>query len=92
MILHYAKDFDKSVKKIKDKIAIKRLLVLIEKMEKAQSLSEISNVKALSNYPLRYRIRTGDYRLIVKQIDIDAIEILLIEYLKRDDNTYRKYN
>jgi mRNA-degrading endonuclease RelE of RelBE toxin-antitoxin system len=92
MILKYAKHFDKSVKKIKDKIAIRRLLVLVEKLEEAQSLSEISNVQAMANNPFLFRIRTGDYRLIVEQTDTNTIEILLIEYLKRDDNTYRKYN
>ena len=91
MIVKYADEFDKSLRKVKDKIAIKRLLVLIEKLEEAQSLKEISNVKAISNYPGRYRIRTGDYRLIVSYWT-GEITILLIEYLKRDDNTYRNYN
>jgi len=91
MQVKYAKIFDKSVAKIKDKIALKRLDVLIEKLKKAQSLSEINNVKALTNNPFLFRIRTGDYRLIVEQTDINVIEILLIEYLKRDDNTYKEY-
>jgi mRNA-degrading endonuclease RelE of RelBE toxin-antitoxin system len=91
MKVEYAEDFDKSLKKIKDKIALKRLHVLIEKLKRAQNLSEISNVMAITNYPGRYRIRTGDYRLIVSYW-MGEIKILLIEYLKRDDNTYRKYN
>jgi mRNA-degrading endonuclease RelE of RelBE toxin-antitoxin system len=91
MIINYGKDFDKSIKRIKDKIAIKRLLVLVEKLENAKSLKEISNVIQMANNPFLYRIRTGDYRLLVEYID-GNITILLIEYLKRDDNTYRKYN
>jgi len=91
MIVIPSKDFDKSVRKINDKIARKRLDILIEKLEKAESLNEISNVKALVNSPFLYRIRTGDYRLIVEYYD-GEITILLIEYLKRDENTYRKYN
>ena len=37
MIIEYAKSFDKSIKKIKDKLAIKRLIVLIEKLKQANT-------------------------------------------------------
>jgi len=87
MIIGYSKDFDKSVDKLKDKIAKKRLDVLIEKLEVASSLKEISNVVPIANHPFTYRIRTGDYRLVVEYRD-GEITILLIEYLRRDDNTY----
>jgi mRNA-degrading endonuclease RelE of RelBE toxin-antitoxin system len=92
MVIEYAKDFDKSVKKIKDNIALKRLKALIEKLKQTKRLHDVPNVKPLQGHLLYYRIRTGDFRLIVKAKDIDLIEILLIEYLKRDDNTYRNYN
>ena len=91
MIVEYADSFDKSVKKLKDKIAIKRLLALVEKLEKATNLYEVSNVAPIENSPFTYRIRTGDYRLVVEYRD-GEITILLIEYLKRDENTYKKYN
>ena len=91
MKVEYADKFDRSVKKIKDKIALKRLDILIEKLKGANSLKEISNVMAMANNPFLYRIRTGDYRLVVEYRD-GAITILLIEYLKRDDNTYKDYN
>ena len=91
MIIVPAKDFNKSVEKIKDKIARKRLIVLVEKLEKASSLKEISNVIPMANSPFLYRIRTGDYRLIVEYKDGEII-ILLIEYLKRNENTYRNFN
>jgi len=91
MIVEYAESFDKSTKKLKDKIAVKRLLALVEKLEEATSLYEVSNVVPIKNYPERYRIRTGDFRLVVRYID-GSISILLIEYLKRNDNTYRDYN
>jgi len=63
--------------------------VLITKLEEAESLQAISNVKALVNYPHHYRIRTGEYRLIIEQIDTTTVEILLLEYLKRDEKTYK---
>jgi mRNA-degrading endonuclease RelE of RelBE toxin-antitoxin system len=91
MKIEHAESFDKSVKKIKDVIALKRLKVLIVKLKEATSLKEISNVIPMVNNPFLYRIRTGNYRLIVEYKD-GSITILLIEYLKRDENTYRKYN
>ena len=90
MILEYSKDFDKSIKKITDKIALKNLYKLIEKLENAQSLDEISNVVPIINYPKLYRIASGDFRLIVRYIK-GNIEIALIEYLRRNEKTYRNY-
>jgi len=91
MKIEHAESFDKSVKKIKDTIALKRLKILIERLKAATTLREISNVVPMENNPFVYRIRTGDYRLLV-EYKYGEITILLIEYLKRDDNTYRNYN
>ena len=91
MKVEYANNFYKSLKQIKDKIALKRLDILIEKLKEANSLKEISNVMAMANNPFLYRIRTGDYHLVVEYRD-GEITILLIEYLKKDDNTYKKYD
>ena len=90
MILDYSKDFEKSIKKLKDKIALNILNKLIEDLEKAQSLSEISNVEPITNHPLIYRIKRGDFRLIVEYIK-DNINIILLEYVRRNEKTYRNY-
>ena len=91
MIIEYSKHFDKNVDKLKDKLAKKRLDLLLKELESASSLKEISNVVPITNSDFIYRIRRSDYRLVVKYHD-GSITILLIEYLKRDDNTYRDYN
>ena len=91
MTIEYSDVFLKSTKKLTDKIAVKRLKELIVKLENAVSLNEIPNVVTVKGNVGIYRIRTGDYRLIVEYWNGD-ITILLLEYLKRDDNTYRKYN
>ena len=90
MHLEYSDEFKQSVKIIKDKIALNRLDNLIAKLEAAHNLREVSNVESISNNPFTYRVRTGNYRLIVKYID-GAITILLIEYAKRNEKTYKKY-
>jgi len=91
MIVERTEEFDKSIDKLKDKVAKKRLEVLICKLENANNLKEISNVKPIDNCPFIYRIRTGNYRLIVEYLD-GAIIILLLEYAKRNEKTYRNYN
>lgn len=90
MIVTPTVDFNKSIRKLEDKTAKKRLSVLIDKLERVKDLTEISNVASITNHPELYRIRTGDYRLIVRYRNGEAL-ILLIEYLKRNEKTYRKY-
>jgi len=90
MYIARTEEFEKSVRKIKDSLAKKRLDLLIEKLKNANNLKEISNVKPVDNYPFIYRIRTGNYRLIVEYLD-GAITILLLEYVKRNEKTYRNY-
>ncbi|MCL2131091.1 MAG: hypothetical protein FWH36_01345 [Lentimicrobiaceae bacterium] len=91
MILEYSKDFDKSVKKLKDKIALTRLAKLIDELEKAADLSKISNVEPIANHSRMYRITRGDFRLFVEYVKWD-INILLLEYVRRNEKTYRNYN
>ena len=55
MKIEHADSFDKSVKKIKDKIALERLKTLIKKLKEANSLKDVSNVKAMANNPFLFR-------------------------------------
>ena len=48
MIVERTKEFEQSVKKLRDKIAIERLNFLLEKLKKANNLKEISNVEPMS--------------------------------------------
>ena len=88
MIITYSKEFNKSVRRLKNKNALMALYELIEKLENAETLNDISNVKAIRNYANLYRIRVGDYRLIASH-ERNTIEILLLEFLKRNENTYK---
>ena len=88
MIVHYSKDFDKSVRKTKNIVALTNLNRIIEVLKNAESLQDVSNVKAITNYFNLYRIRIGDYRLLFSH-ERNTIEILLLEYLKRDEKTYK---
>ena len=91
MKIGYSKDFDKKIDKIKDKIAKKRLNSLIEQLEKAKSLSKIPNVVPIKGAIGLFRIQTGDYRLIIERVKNGEIIILLLDYLIRNEKTYRDY-
>ena len=86
------KEFNKTVSKITDKIAKKRLDELIIKLETATSLSEISNVIPLKGIFGLFRITTGDFRLLIKQIKNGDIIIVLVDYRRRNEKTYKRIN
>ena len=90
MIIVYTDDIEKSIEKLKDKVAKKRLEVLISKLENAHNLKEIPNVKPIVHYPNVYRIRTGNYRLFVLYRDFEIV-ILLLDYKKRNEKTYNDF-
>ena len=90
MKIGYSKDFDKKVAKLKDSLAKKRLYELITKLEKATTLREIPNVATIKGSLGLFRIKTGDYRLIVEYLNRE-LTILLIDYLKRNEKTYRNH-
>ena len=83
------KEFIKTVSRITDKISKKRLDELTLQLEAAQSLSEISHVIPLKGTSGLFRITTGDFRLLIKQIKNGDIIILLVDYRRRNEKTYR---
>ena len=92
MKIGYSKDFDKKVDKLKNKIAKKKLHLLIKKLEDAKTLEEIPNTITIKGSVGLFRITTGDFRLIVERIKNGEIVIILLDYLIRNEKTYRNYN
>ena len=88
MIVRFDKSFIKALNKIKDKTVLKRIESVIEKAEKADALEQISNTKKLIGYSVYYRIKIGDYRIGLEQINSN--EIILITILHRKD-IYKKF-
>jgi len=84
------KEFNKTVSKITDKIAKKRLDELINKLENVYYLNEIPNVIPLKEIHGLFRIKMGDYRLLVKQIKNGEIILLLVDFRKRNEKTYTR--
>ena len=92
MIVEYSKFLEKKVEKMTEKIAIKRLLDLVALLKQAESLNEIPNVRPIKATQGLYRIATGDYRLIIEPIKNKIIIIILIDYRRRNEKTYRGLN
>ena len=92
MIVEYSKALEKKIEKMTDKVAIKRLLVLIKLLKEAKNLKEIPDVLPIKGVPGLYRIATGDYRLIIEPVKTEVIVILLIDYRKRNEKTYKRLN
>jgi mRNA interferase RelE/StbE len=52
----------------------------VEKLEAANSLRDISNIKSMQGYPGFYRIRFGDFRIGFRLVDENTIRLLAIEH------------
>lgn len=82
MIVEFDKSFEKSIDRLKDKSLFPKIIKLIESLEKAESLSEIKNVKKLSGYKTYFRYRIGDYRLGFEKINENTVRLVVIDRRK----------
>lgn len=88
MIVEFDKSFSKSLDKIKDPTILQRTEKAILKLEKAYSPEDIKNLKKLSGFKNYYRIRVGDYRIGVVQIDNKTLRLIIIAHRK---DIYKKF-
>lgn len=63
MVVISTKSFSKDISKIRDKKLAQKIIDVIQRLELANSLSEIQHLKKMIGSPNAYRIRIGDYRL-----------------------------
>ena len=82
MEIIYLRQALKDVNKIKNNKLKLKLAEVVANLKKAENLSEIKNVKAMSGYSEAYRIRIGDYRL---GIFYTEEKITIARFLKRED-------
>jgi len=76
MNVKYAKSFLKDVKRIKDRKVAQRLESSLMLLEEVEALHEVSGVKAMTGASGYYRIRIGQYRLGIKQMEDGTLMIL----------------
>jgi mRNA interferase RelE/StbE len=79
--VEFRESFAKDLKGVKDKSLLKRAKEVIEAVEKADSLADISNFKKLKggNY---FRLRVGAYRV---GVTIENDTVIFVRFLNRKD-------
>jgi len=82
MIVKIDKSFEKDVKSINSQLINNNLIKIINEIQTANKISDISNLKKIQGTSNYYRIRIGDYRL---GMIIIKTEVQLIRLLHRKD-------
>lgn len=88
MIVDFDQSFLKSIKKIKDKKALQKVREIIITLEESDHLNEIKNLKKLKGFQHYYRIRIGDYRLGLEEIEANKVCLIILAHRK---DIYKKF-
>ena len=81
MKVEFKKSFLKELQKLRNKGLKNSIADCIVQVESAQSINQIKNIKKLAGFEDYYRIRIGDYRIVVK-IEEDTIYFVVFEHRK----------
>ena len=82
MKVGFRDSFAKDLKGVKEKGLLGRVREIIEAVEKADSLTELPNLKKLKGGGNYFRVRVGDYRVGVA---LDGDTIIFVRFLNRKD-------
>lgn len=82
MIVEYDKSFEKSIDRLKDISLYPKIEKIIEQLESAQSLNELTNIKKLTGFKNYFRLRLGDYRLGFEKINEKTIRLIVVSHRK----------
>jgi len=85
--VEFKKSFVKDLEQVRDKSLKERVRQAIERVEKAQTLQEVENVRKLRGGERYYRIRIGDYRL---GLVLERDTVIFVRFLHRKD-VYRYF-
>jgi len=80
MKVHYSNNFYDQIDKISDTSIVRRAQQAVEKFRTANSLHEITNIKAMDGWPTFYRLRFGDFRIGFQLTDNNEIKLLAIDH------------
>jgi mRNA interferase RelE/StbE len=80
--VEFRESFAKDLKGVKDKSLLKRAQETIEAVEKADSLTDITNLKKLKGGGDYFRMRVGDYRV---GVTFENDTVIFIRFLNRKD-------
>ena len=75
MKITFRESFSRDLSKIEDRSLLGRVKQIIDSVEAAEDLQQISNVKRITGSSNLYRIRVGDYRLGIA-VEEGAVEFV----------------
>jgi mRNA interferase RelE/StbE len=79
--LGFTRSFAKDLRTLQPRFR-EQIRQVIEQVEQAPSLQEVSNLKKLHGHPVHYRIRVGDYRV---GLTAEGNEVTFVRVLHRKD-------
>jgi mRNA interferase RelE/StbE len=80
--VEFRDSFAKDLKGVKEKGLLGRVREIIEAVEKADSLTELPNLKKLKGGGNYFRVRVGEYRVGVA---LDGDTVVFVRFLNRKD-------
>ncbi len=80
MKIQYDKSFERDLKKINDKGLIKRILLVVEEIGKADQIQSVTNIKKMQGYNVFYRARVGDYRIGFRLVDAETVKLIKVAH------------
>ena len=87
MNVEFRKSFEKDLNNLRDESLLQRIQAVIEEVEEAEALGNISNLKKLKADGNYYRIRVGDYRI---GMAVDENIVIFVRVLHRKE-VYRYF-
>ena len=82
MNVQFRASFSKDLRNIKNKNLLDRIKEVIEHVEKAQNLQDISNLKKLKSGTIYYCARVGEYRI---GLTIENNTVVFVQCLNRKE-------
>ena len=80
MIVDFDRSFYDDLSKITDTTVLQRSDKAIDKLKSANSLREVSNIKAIKGHPNHFRLRFGDFRIGFCLENKHTITLLAIDH------------
>ncbi|MEO8446106.1 MAG: type II toxin-antitoxin system RelE/ParE family toxin [bacterium] len=88
MVIEFDKSFSKSLDKLNNNIISGKIKKIINEIEKADSISNINNVKKLIGFQNYFRIKIGFYRLGFELRNGSTVRLLIFCHRK---DIYKKF-
>lgn len=82
MKIAFRDSFAKDLKRVKDKVLLKRVHETIEVLEQTDSLNQVPDLKKLKGHTGYFRLRIGDYRV---GLAFENDSVVFVRFLNRKD-------